>query len=75
MVAVVEFPPNGTSYLGGCPNAEYARCRRWEAQCDDLVPKAQSGKERLSCRVIHKLDGSCQQGKGKEQKDDKMRPL
>lgn len=40
MVAVVEFPPNGTSYLGGCPNAEYARCRRWEAQCDDLVPKA-----------------------------------
>ena len=40
MVAVVEFSPNGTSYLGGCPNAEYAGCRRGEAHSDDSVPKA-----------------------------------
>ena len=37
--AVVEFPPHGASYLGGCPNAKYAGCRSGEARRRDLVPR------------------------------------
>lgn len=40
MIALVEFPPNGASYLGECPNAEYAGCRRGEARCSDSIPRA-----------------------------------
>ena len=61
IVAVVEFPPNGASFLGGCPNAEYAGCRRGEARSDDLIPRApldwQVTKGRLLCRVIQLVNG------------------
>ena len=63
MVALVEFPPNGASFLGGCPNAEYAGCRRGEARCSDSIPRAPldwlNAKERLSCRDVQLADGSC----------------
>ena len=63
MIALVEFPPNGASSLGGCPNAEYAGCLRGEARCSDSIPRAPldwlNAKERLSCRDVQLADGSC----------------